>query len=63
MNAFRARKACIFLKRAAHARGLELLDLYAPSKNPTRPEINPIKHWKKTIEKRLQQQEQNNESI
>ena len=43
-NAARARKACVLLKRVAHARGVELLDLYAPSRNEGRPEKFPTKH-------------------
>jgi len=43
-NATRARKACVLLKRVAHARGVELLDLYAPSRNEGRPEKFPTKH-------------------
>ena len=45
-NASRARKACIRMKQVAHARGLELLDLYAPSRNEGRTEIYPTKHRK-----------------
>ena len=45
-NATRARKACVLLKRVAHARGVELLDLYAPSRNEGRPEKCPTKHRK-----------------
>ena len=45
-NATRARKACVLLKRVAHARGVELLDLYAPSRNEGRPEKFPTKHRK-----------------
>ena len=60
-HAARARKACVMLKKVAHARGLELLDLYAPSRNQDRPGKFPVKHWPKTIEK-LKQQEDNNES-
>ena len=33
LNASRARKACVELKRVAHARGVELLELYAPTRN------------------------------
>jgi hypothetical protein len=33
LNASRARKACVRMKRVAHARGIELLELYAPSRN------------------------------
>lgn len=46
-NATRARKACIRMKQVAHARGLELLDLYAPSRNEGRPEMYPTKHRQK----------------
>jgi len=38
--AAKARKALIKLKKAAHARGLELLELYAPSMNEGRETIN-----------------------
>tara|TARA_B110000503_G_scaffold54586_1_gene87674 strand:+ start:177 stop:470 length:294 start_codon:yes stop_codon:yes gene_type:complete len=51
-HASRARKACVLLKRVAHARGIELLDLYAPSRNEGRPGKFPIKHWPQTLEKR-----------
>ena len=44
LAASRTRKACVLLKRVAHARGLELLDLYAPSRNEGRPEKFPTKH-------------------
>ncbi len=50
-HAARARKACILLKQVAHARGIELLDLYAPSRNEGRPDKFPIKHWPKTLAK------------
>lgn len=33
LNASRARKACVELKRVAHARGIELLELYSPTRN------------------------------
>jgi len=46
-NAARARKACVLLKRVAHARGVELLDLYAPSRNEGREEKFPTKHRNK----------------
>jgi len=36
LNASRTRKACVELKKVAHARGLELLELYAPTKNGER---------------------------
>jgi len=49
-NAKRARKACVLLKRVAHARGVELLDLYAPSWNEGRPEKFPTKHRQKETE-------------
>ena len=39
-NATRARKACVLLKRVAHARGV------APSRNEGRPEKFPTKHRK-----------------
>lgn len=39
--ATRARKALIRIKEVAHHRGLELLDLYAPSKNEGLEPINP----------------------
>jgi hypothetical protein len=42
--AARARKALIQLKKAAHARGLELLELYAPSMNEGRQPINGNQH-------------------
>jgi|TARA_S200002703_G_scaffold114700_2_gene100209 hypothetical protein len=45
--ATRARKACVRLKQVAHARGIELLDLYAPSRNEGRPEKFPTKHRNK----------------
>jgi outer membrane protein assembly factor BamD (BamD/ComL family) len=35
-----ARKALIKIKKAAHYRGMELLELYAPSKNKGREPIN-----------------------
>lgn len=38
--ASRARKALLTLKKCAHHRGLELLELYAPSKNKGREPIN-----------------------
>jgi len=57
-HAARARKACILLKQVAHARGIELLDLYAPSRNEGRPDKFPIKHWPKTLAKK-QQEKQN----
>ena len=44
LAATRCRKACVLLKRVAHARGVELLDLYAPSRNEGRPEKFPTKH-------------------
>ena len=40
--AFKARKALQRLKKVAHERGLELLDLYAPSKNIGKVQINPF---------------------
>lgn len=54
--ATRARKACIRLKKVIHARGIELLELYAPSLNTDRDPIYPIKHWKKTLDKREKEQ-------
>ena len=36
----RARKALINIKKIAHYRGLELLELYAPSKNEGKKPIN-----------------------
>jgi hypothetical protein len=38
--ATRARKALIRIKEVAHHRGIELLDLYAPSKNEGKQPIN-----------------------
>lgn len=61
-NAARARKACVRMKQVAHHRGIELLDLYATSRNTERPEIYPTKHWPQTIAKR-KQEETNNEEI
>jgi hypothetical protein len=58
-HASRARKACILLKQVAHIRGLELLDLYAPSKNEGRPNKFPIKHWPKTLAKKKQKETNN----
>ena len=46
-NATRARKACILLKKVAHHRGIELLELYAPSRNEGRPEKFPTNHRNK----------------
>jgi|TARA_Y100000296_G_C5152258_1_gene247107 hypothetical protein len=36
----RARKALINMKKSAHHRGIELLELYAPSKNEGKKPIN-----------------------
>ena len=40
--ATRARKALVNIKSVAHALGLELLSLYAPSKNVGKEPINPF---------------------
>jgi hypothetical protein len=45
--AARARKALIQLKKAAHARGIELLELYAPSMNEGKEPINGNQHTSK----------------
>lgn len=42
--ATRARKALINIKTVAHALGLELLSLYAPSQNKGREQINPFRY-------------------
>ncbi len=42
--ATRARKALINIKTVAHALGLELLSLYAPSQNKGREQINPFEY-------------------
>ena len=42
--ATRARKALINIKSVAHALGLELLSLYAPSQNEGREQINPFEY-------------------
>jgi len=42
--AARARKALIQLKKVAHARGIELLELYAPSMNEGKEPINGNQH-------------------
>ena len=42
--ATRARKALINIKSVAHALGLELLSLYAPSQNKGREQINPFEY-------------------
>ena len=42
--ATRARKALINIKSVAHALGLELLSLYAPSQNKGREQINPFRY-------------------
>ena len=42
--ATRARKALINIKTVAHALGLELLSLYAPSQNKGRKQINPFEY-------------------
>lgn len=49
--AFKARKALQRLKKVTHERGLELLDLYAPSKNIGKTQINPF--VKKNINKTM----------
>ena len=49
--AFKARKALQIIKKVAHERGLELLDLYAPSKNIGKVQINPF--IKKNINKNM----------
>ena len=41
LYAEKARKALIRLRKSAHQRGLELLELYAPSKNIGKPIITP----------------------
>lgn len=46
LYAQRARKALIKLKKAAGARAIELLDLYAPTKNVGREPVN-MNHRKK----------------
>lgn len=58
LNASRARKACVLLKRVAHARGVELLDLYAPSRNEGRPEKFPTKHRTKEDHNEEKKEEQ-----
>jgi len=52
INAARARKACIGIKKVAYARGIELLDLYASSRNKGREPIYPIKHRQSTLDKK-----------
>ena len=47
--AARARKALINLKKVAHHRGIELLELYAPSKNEGKEPINGNKQSSKII--------------
>jgi hypothetical protein len=42
--ATRARKALINIKSVAHALGLELLSLYAPSQNEGKDQINPFEY-------------------
>ena len=46
LHAQRARKALIQLKKAAGARAIELLELYAPTKNVGREPVN-MDHKKK----------------
>lgn len=41
LYAEKARKALINIRKVAHQRGLELLELYAPSKNIGKPIITP----------------------
>ena len=54
--AFKARKALQRLKKVTHERGLELLDLYAPSKNIGKTQINPF--VKKNINKTMSRHNQ-----